>query len=437
MNTVEIIEKTRDGITLSKEEITWLINSYTKGLIPDYQMAAWCMAVYFKGLTSKETAYLTLAMADSGPRADLSSIPGTKVDKHSTGGVGDTVTVIAAPVAAAAGVPIAKMSGRSLGFTGGTVDKLESIPGYRTDISFPDFIKQVQKHGIAMIGQSKEACPADGLLYALRDATATVESLPLIASSIMSKKIASGADALVLDVKYGRGAFMKDLSRAKELMNTMIELGKHAGIHVIAFLTSMDVPLGTAIGNSVEIDEAIDVLSGHGGKRLTELAESVAGAMIYAGKKAESIEEGIKQAKSLIKTGEALSKLKECITAQGGDTSWIGIHPLTPESNCVTISSDSTGHLSDIDPMAIAHTVMHMGGGRQKKEDSIDLYTGIRFCHEIGDYVRKGEPLFKLYGGKNKDLTPFVTMARKGIVLSEENPDNIPLIHEVKDSMKD
>jgi pyrimidine-nucleoside phosphorylase len=432
MSVIEIIEKKRDGQELSPEEIEWLIKGYTAGKIPDYQMSAWCMAVYFQGMSAKETAALTKAMAHSGPVADLSSIPGVKVDKHSTGGVGDTVTLIAAPLAAAAGVPVAKMSGRSLGFTGGTVDKLESIPGYRTDISFPDFLKQVRTHGLAMIGQSMEACPADGLLYALRDATGTVESMPLIASSIMSKKIACGANAIVLDVKSGRGAFMKNRKQAEELMHTMVQLGKHAGIHVAAILTSMDIPLGMAIGNSLEVDEAVEVLSGRGGRRLRELAVLIAGAMIYVGKKAESLEEGKKLAAELLQNGAGLKKLAECIEAQHGDTSWIGKKPLTPVENTMTIKADREGFIEDIDPMALARTVMHMGGGRQTKDDKIDHHVGVLLLKEAGDFIKQGEELCILYGGHNKDLEPFAAMVKQAVKIGEKK--NFPLVFAIEDS---
>lgn len=433
MNAEQLIEKKRDGGALTAEEIRALIEGYTAGRIPDYQMAAWCMAVYFRGMTPEETAALTRAMADSGPRADLSSIPGVKVDKHSSGGVGDTITLITAPIAAAAGVPIAKLSGRSLGFTGGTVDKLSSIPGCRTALSFEEFIRQVREHGIAMAGQSADLCPADALLYTLRDATGTVESLPLIASSVMSKKIASGADAVVLDVKCGRGAFMKDRRAAEALMREMTALGRAAGLRVIAFVTDMNVPLGTAIGNSVEVDEAVDVLSGRGGRRLTALALTIAGAMICAGEKAGSLAEGRRMAEALVRDGRALAKFRECIAAQGGDVSWIGRRPLTPETHARLVRAPRSGYVEDVRPVELARLVMDMGGGRARKEDPIDLTVGLRFWKESGDRVEAGEPLLTLYG---REGLPMDRLADDALAAIDIGPEQnvFPLVYRMADS---
>lgn len=429
MNAVDIISRKRDGEILSDAEISYLVAGYVRGEIPDYQMAAWCMAVFFRGMTAEETASLTRTMAASGTRADLSGIPGVKVDKHSTGGVGDTVTLAAAPIAAAAGVPIAKMSGRSLGFTGGTADKLEAIPGYRAALPFPDFVSQVARHGIAMASQAGGMCPADSLLYALRDATGTVESLPLIASSIMSKKILSGADAIVLDVKCGRGAFMKDRERAEALMHTMTSLGEAAGVSVSALLSDMDVPLGTAIGNSIEVDEAVEILSGGGGKRLRTLTIAIAGAMINKGNRAESFDEGKKIAEKLLGSGAALRKFSECVRAQGGETDWIGRRALTPETNTVTVSAWDTGYIEDIEPVALARVVMAMGGGRAKKEDAINLHVGVKLFKEAGDAVTAGEPLFKLYAAAGADEETFAAEAAKAIRIGPMKKD-FPLIYE-------
>ncbi len=433
MNAERLIEKKRDGGVLTDEEIRALIEGYTAGRVPDYQMAAWCMAVYFKGLTARETAALTRAMADSGPRADLSSIPGVKVDKHSTGGVGDTVTLITAPIAAAAGVPIAKLSGRSLGFTGGTVDKLSAIPGYRTALSFEEFVGQVRRCGIAMAGQSADLAPADAKLYALRDATGTVESLPLIASSVMSKKIASGADAVVLDVKCGRGAFMKEERQAAALMEEMTALGRAAGLRVIAFVTDMNVPLGMAIGNSVEVDEAVEVLMGRGGRRLTTLALTIAGAMICAGEKAETLAEGRSMAEEMIRSGRALAKFKECVAAQGGDTSWIGVRPLTEETYAHTVRAARSGYVEDIRPVELARLVMDMGGGRATKDDEIDLSVGLRLWKEPGEAVTEGEPLMTLYG--REDL-PMEALGRRAAEMVEIGPEQnvFPLVYRMADS---
>lgn len=430
MNAISVIEKKRDGLALSEEEIFWLIQSYTEGTVPDYQMAAWCMAVYFTGMTAKETEFLTKAMAASGKKADLSAIPGVKVDKHSTGGVGDTVTLIAAPIAAAAGVPIAKMSGRSLGFTGGTADKLSAIPGYRTEMTHEDFIRQVRDHGVALIAQTGEGCPADSLLYALRDSTGTVESLPLIASSIMSKKFLSGANALVLDVKCGNGAFMKDQRRAEALMDEMLAIAQSAGLRTIAFLTDMNVPLGTAIGNAVEVDEAAEVLLGGGGRRLRQLSLTMAGAMIWAGKKASSLVEGRALAETLLTSGQALDKWNECIASQGGDTSWIGKHPLAAAPSCDVYAAKG-GWITAMDPMALAHIVMDMGGGRIRKEDTIDLSAGIRFWKEPGDAVKAGEKLCTLYGKEGLPMDDLACRAEGAVEIGKEQ-NVFPLVYRMK-----
>lgn len=434
MNAERLIEKKRDGKILTAEELSWLIGEYTAGRVPDYQMAAWCMAVYFQGMTAGETAALTSAMAASGRKVDLSSIPGIKVDKHSTGGVGDTVTLVTAPIAAAAGVPVAKMSGKSLGFTGGTVDKLSSIPGYRTEMNFPDFLAQVREHGIAIIGQSAELCPADALLYALRDATGTVESLPLIASSIMSKKIASGADAVVLDVKCGRGAFMKSEQQAGALMDAMTELGEAAGMGVTALLTDMNIPLGSAIGNSLEVDEAAEILAGEGGsKRLRTLALTVAGAMIHAGGKASSLGEGRMMAERLLEDGRAMDKFRECIKAQHGDSSWIGCRPLTPDTCACTVYAEKDGYIDDIEPVELARTVMDMGGGRKTKEDTIDLFVGLRMHLEAGDPVRKGDKLLTLYGREGLPMDELAARAAAAVEIGSVR-HVFPLVYRVSES---
>lgn len=433
MNAEQLIEKKRDGGVLSEEAIRWLIAEYTAGRVPDYQMAAWCMAVYFRGLSARETAALTRAMAESGSRADLSAIPGIKVDKHSTGGVGDTVTLPTAPIAAAAGVPVAKLSGRSLGFTGGTADKLSAIPGYRTELSTADFIRQVRDCGIAMASQSEDLCPADARLYALRDATGTVESLPLIASSVMSKKIASGADAVVLDVKCGRGAFMKQRNRAEALMEEMLSLGQAAGIRVIAYVTDMNIPLGSAIGNSVEVDEAVEALSGGGSRRLVSLSETIAGAMICAGGKSETPTEGRRIAEEMIASGRALDKLRACIDAQHGDASWIGKKPLTPQEGALDVYARADGYIEDIRPVEMARLVMDMGGGRARKEDAIDLFVGVRLWKEAGDPVRAGEKLLTLYGRDNLPMEQLAARAEAAVEIGPEK-NVFPLVYRMADS---
>ena len=401
---IECIEHKRDGKVLTKGEIDRFISEYTAGKIADYQAAAWLMAVYLRGMNEEETTELTLAMARSGDTVDLSSIPGVKVDKHSTGGIADTTTLIVAPLVAAAGVPVAKMSGRGLGFTGGTADKLESIPGFRLDLREDEFLQQVRHIGLSLITQSGHIAPADKLLYALRDATGTVESLPLIASSIMSKKIASGADAIVLDVKYGDGAFMKTKEDAATLATMMVRIGALAGKPTRAVITSMEAPLGTAIGNSLEIDEAVDALSGKGGRRLMEVVRVIGAQMLLAGGKTASEEEGERLIDELVASGRGLAKFKEFIKAQGGNTSWIGKKALTKAPQAFTAVCTDEGYITEIHGRALGEIAMTMGAGRARKEDSIDPMVGIRLFKELGDYVRAGEPLFTLYGKADADM---------------------------------
>ncbi|KMO85568.1 thymidine phosphorylase [Megasphaera cerevisiae DSM 20462] len=402
---VECIEHKRDGNILTKIEIDRFIQDYTNGTIADYQAAAWLMAVFLRGMNARETTDLTMAMAHSGDLVDLSSIPGIKVDKHSTGGIADTTTLIVAPLVAAAGVPVAKMSGRGLGFTGGTVDKLESIPGFHIELSEQQFLRQVRSIGIAVIGQSAEIAAADKLLYALRDATGTVESMPLIASSIMSKKIAAGADAIVLDVKYGDGAFMKTKENARRLAHTMVEIGTLAGRPTRAVVTSMEAPLGTAIGNSLEIDEAVEALAGKGGRRLMEVVSAIGAQMLIVGGKAADEAEGRKKIEELVRSGRGLAKFAEFVKAQGGSTAWIGKRPLTKASQVFTAVCTDVGCITEIHGRALGDIAMSMGAGRARKEDAIDPMVGIRLFKELYDEVRPGEPLFTIYGKADADMT--------------------------------
>ena len=417
---MDCIAHKRDGKVLTADEIRRFIADYTAGRIADYQAAAWLMAIYLQGMTDEETTELTLAMAKSGDIVDLSSIPGIKLDKHSTGGIADTTTLIVAPLVAAAGVPVAKMSGRGLGFTGGTADKLESIPGFHIVLPEEKFLEQVRRVGISLITQSGEIAAADKLLYALRDATATVESIPLIASSIMSKKIASGADAIVLDVKYGDGAFMKTKERAQELAKIMVSIGRLAGRPTRAVITSMSAPLGTAIGNALEVDEAVEALSGKGGRRLMEVVEALGAQMLIVGQKAADEAQGRAMIGELIASGKGLAKFKECIKAQGGSTSWIGKRPLTKAEQVFTAVSTDGGYITRIDGRALGEIAMEMGAGRARKEDAIEPMVGIRLFKELYDPVRPGEALFTLYGKKGDDMMALAQRAADHIIVTDE-----------------
>ena len=377
------------------------------------------MAVYFQGMTKEETVSLTKIMRDSGDVADLSQIKGIKVDKHSTGGVGDKTTLIVGPAAAACGVPIAKMSGRGLGFTGGTVDKLEAIPGYRTSLDRDEFTKQVNEVGISLIGQTGSIAPADKKIYALRDVTATVENMSLITSSIMSKKLASGSDAIVLDVKCGRGAFMKDEESAAELASLMVEIGKASGKKTMALITDMDQPLGKAVGNTLEVIEAIDTLKSKGPEDITELSIELAAMMIFAGEKAPDLETAREMAADAIRSGAALDKLRNLISAQGGDPRVVDDYSLLPQSDGVyEVISDEEGYIEQIDAMTIGVASQHTGAGRAKKEDSIDPGAGIVLEVKTGDKVNKGDRLALIYTSKD-DVAPIIEEVRAGFIVSE------------------
>ncbi len=400
---VDCIEAKRDGKVLPAEAIFRFINDYTCGRIADYQAAAWLMAVYLRGMNDAETAALTRAMAESGDTVDLSPVSGIKVDKHSTGGIADTTTLVVAPLVAAAGVKVAKMSGRGLGFTGGTIDKLESIPGFRTVLGKDEFFRQVNDLGIAVIGQSADLAPADKLLYALRDATGTIESIPLIAASIMSKKLAAGADAIILDVKYGDGAFMKTVEKAKELAQTMVRIGKTAGRPTTAVITSMNAPLGMAIGNSLEVDEAVAALSGRGGRRLMEVVPEIGAQMLMAAGKAASVTAGKTVLDRLVKNGAGLEKFRRFVAAQGGDTAWIGVRPLTRAEKTYTVRAEVSGYITAVKSEELGRIAMESGAGRAKKEDTIDYHVGIALHKELYDFVAAGEPLCTLYLKDNAD----------------------------------
>ncbi|MBC8079136.1 MAG: pyrimidine-nucleoside phosphorylase [Gorillibacterium sp.] len=433
MRTVDIIQRKRDGMELSNEEIASLITGFTEGSIPDYQMAAWAMAVYFQGMTAAETAQLTLEMARSGSQMDLSDIPGIKVDKHSTGGVGDTTTLILAPLLAAAGVPVAKMSGRGLGHTGGTIDKLEAIKGFQTERTREQFIEQVNSIGVAVIGQSGNITPADKKLYGLRDVTATVSSIPLIASSVMSKKIASGADAILLDVKMGGGAFMKTLDDAVALAKAMVSIGTEVGRETVALITGMEQPLGSAVGNALEVREAIEALRGHGSPRLLEVTLTLGSHMMLLGHKASTLEEARALLEERIANGDALRKFKELITAQGGAPEVVDDVSLLPAAALtIPVLAEKDGYIAAIGAEEIGLAAMIVGAGRATKESVIDLAVGLILHKGIGDFVRTGEPLADLYVNSNdENAAAAVEKVKQAFSLVSEPVSRPPLVYAV------
>ncbi len=398
MRMVDLIAKKRDGHALTKEEIEFIIRGYTNGDIPDYQMSAFAMAVFFRGMTEEETAALTMAMVHSGDVIDLSKIEGIKVDKHSTGGVGDTTTLVLGPLVASVGVPVAKMSGRGLGHTGGTIDKLESVPGFHVEIDNDQFIELVNKNKIAIIGQTGNLTPADKKLYALRDVTATVNSIPLIASSIMSKKIAAGADAIVLDVKTGAGAFMKDLEGAKQLATAMVEIGKRVGRKTMAVISDMSQPLGYAVGNALEVKEAIDTLKGKGPEDLQELCLTLGSYMVYLAEKASSLEEARELLENSIQEGKALETFKVFLEAQGGDASVVDDPSKLPQAKYQwELEAPEDGYVAEIVADEVGTAAMLLGAGRATKESTIDLSVGLVLRKKVGDAVKKGESLVTIY----------------------------------------
>lgn len=421
MNIEEIIEKKRDNFELSREEIHFFIDGYVKGDIPDYQASALLMAIYIRGMNKKEIGILTDEMRVSGEVWDLNDIPGIKVDKHSTGGVGDKVSLVLGPMVASLGAKLAKMSGRGLGHTGGTLDKLESIPGFDIIEDYETFKRQVNEVGMAIIGQAKAIDPADKKLYALRDVTGTVSSIPLIASSIMSKKLASGADAILLDVKYGSGAFMKTIEDAKALAETMVDIGKELNKDVRAEITDMDQPLGMAIGNNLEVKEVIDTLKGNGPKDLTELCLE-SGAILLNQAKIFDNETDAKNALiENIKNGKAFEKFKEFVKAQKGDVSYIE-HPEKFEvsKNIIKVYSNESGYIHKIDALTIGRSSMHLGGGREKLDDVIDMSAGIILNKKIGDSIKENELLATLY--TNKDNVNDIAKAVKDAFIIKKEP---------------
>lgn len=430
MRAVDLILKKRNGNKLNKEEIDFMVSGYTNGDIPDYQMSAFLMAIYFEGMDDEEAALLTDSMLHSGEILDLSSINGIKVDKHSTGGVGDKTSLVVAPIVASLGIKVAKMSGRGLGHTGGTIDKLESIPGYNTSISIDEFISQVEEIGISIIGQTKNLAPADKKLYALRDVTGTVESIPLIASSIMSKKLASGADAIVLDVKVGSGAFMKDLESARHLARLMVEIGKTAGKKVVAILTNMDEPLGYAVGNNLEVIEAINTLNGKGPKDFTELCLIASAELIVAANLASDIDEGIKLAKKQIDNKKALDKFADLVRAQGGDESYI-YHPdkFAKASNIIEVKSTKSGYVVSIDALQIGNAAMQLGAGRKSLDDKINHRVGVVLNKKVGDKVEEGDTLAYIHS-VSKENDDIYNIINKAINIDDLKVEN-KLIYDI------
>ncbi len=431
MRMYDIIQKKRDGGALTEQEIRWFIDGYVKGEIPDYQAAALCMAIYFQGMNLEETTALTFAVRDSGETLDLSEIDGLRVDKHSTGGVGDKTSLVVAPIVASLGVKVAKMSGRGLGHTGGTIDKLEAIPGFCTDLPMDTFKKIVNEVGIAIVGQNAELAPADKLLYALRDVTATVSSLPLIVSSIMGKKLAADDDCIVLDVKTGSGSFMKTAEKSRELAQWMVEIGKRAGKRMRALITDMDRPLGFAIGNGLEVVEAIQTLSGNGPADLTELCVALSAHILQLAEKG-SYEQCEKQARQAIANGGALKMLADMVQAQGGDTSYILNPDKFPKAPFVKdVCAQESGYVVSVDTEGYGVASLLLGAGRNTKDDVIDPTAGIYLRAKTGDFVQKGEVLATLYTSKQETFATAEKRLLASTRIGKTAPPEQPLILDV------
>ncbi|EMW5654371.1 pyrimidine-nucleoside phosphorylase [Enterococcus faecium] len=430
MRMVDLIEKKRDGNELSKEEIEYIVTNYTNGKIPDYQVSALLMAIFYQDMTNEEITNLTLAIANSGDVIDLSSLEGIKVDKHSTGGVGDTTTLILAPLVASVGVTVAKMSGRGLGYTGGTLDKLEAIPGFQIELSDEEFVRIVNESKVAVIGQSGNLAPADKKLYALRDVTATVDSLPLIASSIMSKKIAAGADAIVLDVTTGDGAFMKNIEDARRLAKTMTSIGKLANRETVAVISDMSEPLGEAIGNSLEVVEAIETLQGNGPEDLVEMCYALGSQMVVLAGKAKTTDEARTLLQEALESGKALAKFKEMIQNQGGDPA-IAEHPerILTARYTMELPAKQSGVVSKIVANELGIAAMMLGAGRKTKEEDIDHAVGLKLHKKIGDTVTKGESLLTIYSN-DEEITSVIELLYKNIEIGE-SAMKPTLIHDI------
>lgn len=429
MRMYDIIQKKKDGRELTTAEIQYFVNGYMGGGIQDYQVSALLMAIYFRGLNDRETADLTMAICDSGEQADLSAIPGVKVDKHSTGGVGDKTTLVLVPLVAAAGAPVAKMSGRGLGHTGGTIDKLESIPGFKAVLSPARFIAQVRRVGAAVAAPTGLLAPADKKLYALRDVTATVDSIPLIASSIMSKKIASGADAIVLDVKVGSGAFMRDKQSALKLALTMVDIGSRAGRRTVAVITDMNQPLGYAVGNALEVQEAIDTLKGQGPPDLLEICLELGATMLLLAGMVDNVQGGKRKLLDLLKSGRALNKFIEFISAQGGDPQVARRDGVLPAAKLtVAVPASASGYIKAINAAIIGHSAMLLGAGRENKESQIDPSAGIILQKKVGDAVKSGETLALIHANGTERLDQVKEHVWSAYQIGDNKPEPVRLI---------
>ncbi len=432
MHAVDVIGRKRDGYALTREEIDFFIQGFAQGSIADYQAAAWAMAVYLRGMNEQETTDLTLSMAHSGKILDLSSVSPRVLDKHSSGGVGDKTTLVVAPLIASLGLYFGKMSGRGLGFSGGTLDKLESIPGFRADLSTAEFIAQLRQHGIVVSGQTHDLAPADGKLYSLRDVTATVGSLPLIASSIMSKKIAAGAQIILLDVKVGRGAFMKTEEDASRLAELMVKIGRLSGRRVAAVISDMNQPLGRAVGNALEVMEAIDTLKGHGPADFEKHCLVVSTQLLLLAGAAQDEKQAEASLAQALADGRALKKFGEWIAAQGGTPRVIDDYALLPHAQIVQdVASPGDGYIAGIDAEQVGLAVVGLGGGREKKEDTIDRAVGVVLKHKVGDKIKQGEPLLTLFADDQRKFEAARERLLAAFTFSANSPSSSPLIHRI------
>ncbi|OGO12826.1 MAG: pyrimidine-nucleoside phosphorylase [Chloroflexi bacterium RBG_13_68_17] len=430
MRAVDLIVKKRDGGELTRAEIEFLIGGFAGGDVPDYQMAAWAMAVMLRGMTPAETLDLTLAMAHSGTVIDLKGVVPVAVDKHSTGGVGDKTTLVVEPIVAACGLPVGKMSGRGLGFSGGTLDKMESIPGFHSDLSQEAFIAQLKSVGLVLAGQTADLAPADGKLYALRDVTGTVPSIPLIASSVMSKKLAGGAQGIVLDVKVGRGAFMQTVEEAAQLARLMVDIGRRAGRRMVALISDMNQPLGCAVGNALEVREAIETLHGAGPADLREHCLHVAAHMLVLGRRADTLRAAKQMARQALDGEAAWAKFKALVEAQGGDVLFIEQPERLPQARFVlTVPSPSRGYVRQVDAREIGETVVTLGGGRSKKGEAIDHSVGVVVHFKVGDRVTKGEPLFTVHARSREDRDAAVERVLSACRFARERVEALPLFY--------